>query len=112
MRRRIYIDPESGLQDNTGMPYLWDVDEDFEPQGTRTGALYDEDLWQEYLNACEHADNLRRIVISKLVNEPFDDVERTAAEEAQALVRQDDFMVRMSELERQVLAHARSQRPK
>ncbi len=52
MRRRIYIDPESDLQDNTDKPYLWE-DSDAPAPGEsfgwcRTGALYDEALWAQY----------------------------------------------------------------
>lgn len=88
MRRRIYIDPEGDLSDNTASPYLYDVERDIdEPLGIcRTGALYNESLWAEYEAARRRASELRRRVCEALINEPLDDVERSLHTRAKALL--------------------------
>lgn len=84
MRRRIYVDPESDLNDHTLDAYLFDEgDRDFPPPGQPfticdTGALYDEPLWAEYERACEEASALRRRIVAKLIAEPYDEVELAA----------------------------------
>jgi hypothetical protein len=88
MRRRIYIDPEGDLSDQTDSPYLYRLDQppDEELSSCRTGALYDDALWVEYQAACKEASRLRGLVCRALVNEPWDDVERDLAERYTALV--------------------------
>jgi hypothetical protein len=87
MRRRIYIDPEGDLSDQTDSPYLYRLDQppDEALWICRTGALYDDALWAEYEAACKGTHRLRGLVCRALVNEPWDDVERDLAERYTAL---------------------------
>lgn len=87
MRRRIYIDPEGDLGDVTTCAYALDPDHD--PPGPRgleicdIGALYDDELWRQYQEACAVAHRLRGAVCRALVYEPIDNVERYAYESSQ-----------------------------
>jgi hypothetical protein len=107
VRRRIYIAPDgSGLEDVTGRPYLYEIDRDL-----ALGALYDDPIWTAYLAAREAFAVLERAVIGHLRGEPYDDVERRAAEEASALLDADEVaseikVPKMDEIAARVLAHA------
>lgn len=85
MRRRIYVDPEGDLLDETERAYLFRDDDQPEP-GQRfsicdRGALYNESLWARYVAACEVANDLRNKVCEALVREPYDEVERAVRTE-------------------------------
>ena len=107
MRRRIYIAPDgSGLQDVTQQASRYKLDRE-DP----LGALYDEPLWAAYVAAREAFDALEGAVIGRLRGEPYDDVERKAAEESDALL--DDYempssikMPKLDEISARILAHA------
>lgn len=81
MRRRIYIDPESGLRDATTDPHHFADEEPWTapPSWCRTGVLYDDALWALYREACERADELHMQIIAKLRYESLDEVETRAA---------------------------------
>lgn len=113
MRRRIYIDPESDLRDDTGRPYGWDIGR---ANGLRlewcdTGALYDDDLWEQYVAACEATSKLRRLVLEAMHPEPFDDVERELHRRAHDNMDTDDgYSADLDdELSRLALEHAAKQ---
>lgn len=108
MRRRIYIAPDgSGLEDVTGYPYRYKIDHDL-PLAT----LYDDPIWNAYLAAREALGVLESAVIGHLHgSEPYDDVERRAAEESLALLDDNEIaseisVPRMDEISARVLAHA------
>ncbi len=114
MRRRIYIDPESYLSDQTDSPFLYDLDDDreFEPEWCRTGALYDDELWLQYQAAVAEVGRLHRLVVEKLRGDPLDATERALALESKALlnVHSDDGLAarhqRQDELSAAALTHA------
>lgn len=104
MRRRIYVAPDgSGLEDVTDQPYRYQVDRDL-----ALGALYDDPIWTAYLAAREAFEVLESAVIGHLRGEPYDDVERRAAEEASALIEvaAQIRVPKMAEIAARVLAHA------
>ena len=106
MRRRIYIAPDgSGLEDVTGSPYRYDAD-------LPLATLYDDPIWSAYLAAREAFRVLESAVIGHLHgSEPYDDVERRAAEESLALLDDDASaseirIHKMDEISARVIAHA------
>ena len=108
MRRRIYISPDgSGLEDVTGHPYRYKLGGDLP-----LAALYDDPIWNAYLTARAAFRALESTVIAHLHgNEPYDDVERQAAEESFALlfdveIASEIKRPRMDEISARVLAHA------
>jgi len=107
VRRRIYVAPDgSGLEDVTARPYRYHVDD-----GLALGALYDDPIWVAYLAAREALEVLESAVIGHLRGEPYDDVERRAAEEASALLASREFapeiaVPKMDVIAARVLAHA------
>jgi hypothetical protein len=107
MRRRICIAPDgSGLEDVTGLPYRYKLDHDLP-----LAALYDDPIWNAYLAAREAFRVLESAVIGHLCGEPYDDVERCAAEESLALLDDDALpskvkIPKMDEISARVLAHA------
>ena len=107
MRRRIYISPDSGLEDVTGSPYRYYRLVNNLPHG----ALYDDPIWNAYLAAREALSVLERAVIARLCGEPYDEVERRAADEACALLDDHETpseiaIPKMDEVAARVLAHA------
>lgn len=106
MRRRIYIAPDgSGLEDVTDRPYRYQVDQ--VDRDLALGALYDDPIWTAYLAAREAFEVLERAVIGHLRGEPYDDVERRAAEEVSALRATDENTAeKIVEIAARVLAHA------
>ena len=108
MRRRIYIAPDgSGLEDVTDRPYRYRLDDDL-PLAT----LYDDPIWNAYLAARKAFRVLESAVIGHLHGcEPYDDVERQAAEESRALLDDHEIVSeikipRMDEISAHVIAHA------
>jgi hypothetical protein len=105
MRRRIYIAPDgSGLEDITAQPYRYRIDDDL-----ACGALYDDPIWIAYLAAREALRVLESAVIGHLHGEPYDDVERHAAEEACGLLDDREIVSdvpKMDEISARVLDHA------
>lgn len=107
MRRRIYIAPDgSGLEDVTAQPYRYRHDDDL-----ALGALYDDPIWIAYLAARDALNVLESAVIGHLHGEPYDEIERRAAEESRALL--DDHALgseirvpKMDEISARVVAHA------
>jgi hypothetical protein len=82
MRRRINIPPDGTLEDITGWPYLYSNHGD-------DGALYNEPLWEAFCAARDAFGKIEHAVIAALRSEPFDDVERKAAADADALMVED-----------------------
>ena len=110
MRRRIYIVPDgSGLEDVTGSPYRYRLD-----AALPLATLYDDPIWNAYLAAREAFRTLESAVIGRLRGgEPYDDVERIAAEESLAFALLDANAIaaeiripKMDEIAARVLAHA------
>lgn len=106
MRRRIYVAPDgSGLDDVTGSPHRYHVDDDL-----ALGALYDDLIWVAYLAARDALAALESAVIARLRGEPYDEVERQAAKEWSALSAVEclsmERVPKMGEITARVLAHA------
>ena len=71
MKRRLYVDPESGsLEDCSGRPHSWDSPFCVVLRGN-------EDLWQRYLDADRARDEARRAVLDAAAEESM-----TAEEQA------------------------------
>lgn len=107
MRRRICIASDgSGLEDVTGQPQRYKLERDLP-----LAALYDDPIWNAYLAAREAFRTLESAVIGHLHGEPYDDVERRAAEESCVLLDDNEIASeikrpRMDEISARVLAHA------
>ncbi len=91
MRRRIYMDRESGPVDATDSWPLWNM-EDYVEDPEPLAALRDEALWEEY----EKAQAVLRDVETRLMrackDEPWDAIEIALGREAFALMRSvDDY---------------------
>jgi hypothetical protein len=91
VKRRIYISPDSGLEDNTTSPTLWDCGHDDSWEDTpdrlcRTGVLYDDALWEQYQTAEAEVSRLRRLVCEALIQEPYTRKERDLAKRARAIL--------------------------
>lgn len=81
MRRRIYLDPESGPIDCTQRVSLWGFapwDEKPEPEP----ALYDDALWDRYELAKRQLRAVENEIHDALVEEPLDEVEYRLGKEA------------------------------
>lgn len=107
MRRRIYIAPDgSGLEDVTAQPYRYGIEREHANE-----ALYDDALWSAYVAAREMLGKLEAAVIGHLRDDPYDDVERAAAQEGEAILDDNggpigDRVARMEALSQQLLRHA------
>jgi hypothetical protein len=111
MRRRIYIAPDgSGLEDVTARPYRYGLHRD-----DVNGTLYDDEIWRAYLAAKSLLQDLERVVIGHLRDEPYDEIELRAAEEAEALMdgaessTVGERVARMESLAKLLVDHAEDQ---
>ncbi len=101
--------------DCTDNPYGYDLDQSSdEPLDIcRTGALYDESLWAQYMAACQESLRLERLIRAALINEPWDEVEIALATRARACMERamdDDLDVtgELNKIDAEALKHAES----
>lgn len=110
MRRRIYLDPESGPEDATSSWPLWGMRWREEGEFESLPVLRNEALWSEYAEARKKAYELAHLIRNQLVDEPWDEVELSLGREAHRLLDGDDGEYdddRVQEIERLLDENAR-----
>lgn len=109
MRLRIYISPDSPLEDITGDPFLYDCNCEPDTGVCGRAALYDVDLWNRYQAALELADDLKEQLFKKLKLDPWDDTERALwAEDVRRSVDEEYDHATALKIRAKALAHAAS----
>ncbi|MGE0206095.1 MAG: hypothetical protein AB7E70_19705 [Hyphomicrobiaceae bacterium] len=86
MRRRIYLDPESGPEDATSCWPLWGMRWREEGEFESLPVLRDEELWNAYAEARDRAHALARVIRERITSEPWDEVELSLGQEAARLL--------------------------